>query len=366
MIIIGNSFGKKINYGNYILPGILIGAYHFIWGFYNGRIEEGGYNFILLNNRWFQSVAIIFLIYNTTFDKKFINNTIRILKATVIISFIVILIQTLLDVRFFTPVYFDQYHVFGKVIEDRRESIYTFLWHETDYSFMPIMCILLAYLFRNSKTYFPYLFFGSIIAIASNSRTTMLAYFTATLPLILNNKDRFTRIIKYAGFSVIGIILILLSMVLIGYDLQSWFIDRLGSGSYITRIGAFSVVINGLQYIENIWLGLGSKDNAGILNYLLKQLWGGTQIHNAYLAHFVYYGLIGLSLLCWFYYSLITKLFSTARKTKFYGSIISFIILIQVQMTTIPFSGIFAYGLLFCFVFDKYYSDISKYNRRFA
>ena len=145
-------------------------------------------------------MAIIFLIYNTTFDKKFINTTIRIFKATVIISFIVILIQTLVDARFFTPVEFDQYHIFGKVIEDRRESIYTFLWHEIDYSFMPIICILLAYSLRNSTAYYPYLFFGSIIAIASNSRTTMLAYFTATFPLILNNKDRFTRIIKYAGF----------------------------------------------------------------------------------------------------------------------------------------------------------------------
>ena len=67
-----------------------------------------------------------------------------------------------------------------------------------------------------------------------------------------------------------------------------------------------------------------------------------------------------------FYYTLFVKLKKTALKSKFYGSMIGFITFLLVQMVTIPFGGIFAYGLLFCFVFDKYYSDISKYNHQFA
>jgi len=361
LTLVRASYNKDLNIGSYVMPGFLFGIYLFIWSYYNGEIHSGemysGLKVVLLNNRYLQSTAILVLIYNTSIDDRFISTVIFMFKLTVFVAFIVTIIQITLDPFFLTSAtstheYWYLRH--NSVITNQNVSIYGFLWHEIDYSFLPIVTLLTGYLILTNKKFIIYIFLGALVAIGTNSRTTMLAFITASLPYIWNHRHRFTGVIKYIALGLVGLLIFMIILNNIGYDLHNWVVKRLMSDSYTTRINAFIAVAQHIP--ENIWFGTGSMKNSLDVNWKLK-MFGGTQIHNAYLAHFVYQGILGLGFLMWFYFALLKKLLWNARKTKYYASLIGYIIFLQVQLTTIPFGGIFAYGLIYCFIFDKYYYD---------
>ena len=351
------SLKKEVNLSAFILPGLLMGIYFFIWGFYNGKFEEGGWQLTLLNNRWLQSTAILTLIYNTKFSKKFINYSITLLKITVIISLIITIIQIVYSPRFFTPqsISFDRYHVFGSVVLNRRDSLFTFLPDEIDYTFIPLVALLLGHqLYYKKKNNIMWIILVSIVAIGSNSRTTMAAFITSTVVYLFDQKDKFKKTFRYVFAALLLVIITVSAFVGMGYNWKDFKDNRLLSTSGQSRINAFIAVFQ--HPPSNLLFGMGGMTLSKDINWKL-QILGGTQIHNGHLAQFVYYGITGFTLVMWFYYLIVKKLLKNAKSTQFYASLIGFIIFLQIQMTTIPFGGIFAYGLLYCFIFDKYFID---------
>ena len=194
---------------------------------------------------------------------------------------------------------------YNSIITNQNVSIYGNLWHEIDYSFLPIVGLLIGSKIIGGNNKNLIAFMGAIVAVGTNSRTTMLAFATALLPLVLGNKDKIKQLLKYLSIVLIGVCVIIVFLIGIGYDLQSWINQRLLSDSYTTRISAFKAVAEHVP--GNIMVGTGSVSNSLDINWKLK-MYGGTQIHNGYLATFVYYGILGIFLLLWFYFTLFKKL----------------------------------------------------------
>ena len=83
---------------------------------------------------------------------------------------------------------------------------------------------------------------------------------------------------------------------------------------------------------------------------------GSSHIHVGYLSHLTAFGLIGCFFLFGFWYLLIRNLFKTARYSHYWGSVFAFLAFLW-SFTTMSQSSIFYYGIIWAFVFDKYYIE---------
>jgi len=339
---------------------LILGIYLFAWGYYNGSYETGGIKLILFNNRWIQSALILLIVYNTQFDVNAFRKVIVIGAITIVIAGIVSLIQIFIDPTLFVPLDSADYleynktrFIYGPSYAIRRESIYASLWSELDYSFIPMYILISTYYKIHGKHRRNVIVdvIGSIPVIASNTRSTMIGFLFG---LLSQYKIRLRNIMVITLAPIMFVMIFFYILSLSGIDVDSYISERIMSRSGMSRINAFIAVSQHMP--KNILVGTGGVNSSIDINWKLHKL-GGSQIHNLYLAYFVYYGIVGLFLLVLVHYFLLRGFRASLKIHNNKGPIIGFSSYILIQLFNIPFGGILAHGLIFCFVFDKYYVE---------
>jgi hypothetical protein len=334
--------------------------YLFIWAFNNGEIERRGIWVVILNNINISIFFTLLIIYNSRFSDGFIKKSIKIFKITVVLAAVASLIQVFYPdfLNAWTLYDPDKNYATSYLYLDRRTSIFGFIDpNEAGLSFIPLLAVLFGFLVYQTKniTYVIYLLLGAMVAFLSNTRYVMIGWLIVTMMLaIYSNK----RIVGFVRYVFIGFLLFLVSYFILGslgYQLGEFYEERLfpeGSISESSRYIAFENFA--IFFPRTPLFGTGVHLTAEIERASMAI--GSSQIHVGYLSHLVSYGIIGSIFLFGFWFLLARKLYITAKLTHYWGSFFAFLTYLWAQATLVNYS-IFFYGLIFAFVFDKYFMD---------
>jgi hypothetical protein len=338
----------------------LYDIYNIFWNFYNGGYERRGTIELLLNINVSSTIFLLIIIYNTKFTPQFIKKTITIIKLTVVIASIVSLIQVI-NISFM-----DAGPLWNKSIinndnlntlyELRRESIFSFVNpNELGLSYMPLLSVLIGVLIiQKSRYYIIFLILGGISAFLSNTRYVMIAFIFLTFQILIAQKRFLIGLTKYLITLLVSVLLLGFILTSLGYDIKDWYNSRLFAEGSISETTRYKAIDNFVIFFpKNPLFGVG-----GMTEEILEasNSIGSSQIHVGYLAHLVYFGIIGSFFLFGFWFLILLKLFRTARMTKYWGSFVAFFIFLWANATLVAFS-LFFYGIIFAFVLDKYYLD---------
>lgn len=332
----------------------------FIWSYFNGSMNRRGVISVILNNPYLASFFIMLIIYNTKYNDSIIQRSIKIFKITVIIAAIVSVIQVF-DSHFFNAFFYEHrdLDVYRRgLYNTRRASIFGFInLNSLGLSFIPIISIVSGYLLRyRDKKYLIFLLLGGLIAFLSNTRYVMISFLIITLQIIIYRKDALVGFIKYISIAFILIITILIFFEFIGYDLMTWYSTRLFAEGAFQETSRYKAFINFLRFFpENYLFGNGNILSEDVVEASMQ--YGSSHIHIGYLSHLVAYGIVGCFFLFGFWYHLLMKFYKTAKRTNYWGSVFAFITFLW-AFATFSNSSIFFYGIIYTFIFDKYFRDL--------
>jgi hypothetical protein len=355
-ILINN---KTIKFPRLLYLLIFYSIFQTIWSFWNGGLERRGLLEIIINREFTSIIFIIIIIYNTNFNKRFIDRCISMIKVTVILAAIVSLIQVL-DYSFMdaSPSWGSKagVNMLDNLYTARRTSIFGFVdRNEIGLSFIPLLSVLIGVLlFQRNRVYYIYLLLGAIIAFLSNTRYVMIALLLITFQLLVVQRVKIKDLTKYVFIIFISGFLLLRIISYLGYDFNDWYNVRLFSEGSIKETTRYKAINNFLIFFpQSPIFGFGGvTDEITDASHAI----GSSQIHVGYLAHLVYYGIIGSFFLFSFWFLLAKKLYKTAKKSNYWGSLFAFLTFLWANATLVYFS-IFFYGIVFALVFDQWYSN---------
>lgn len=315
---------------------------------------------------FFSICFFLIVIYNTTFPDIFIKNCIFIIKITVILTCAVSIIQVFF-INFLNPLIYIS-EDFGSAIPNsslynlRRGSIFGLIEaNALGLAFIPLLSILIGYmLIKREKLYYLFIILGGIVAFLSNTRYIMIGFLLITFQALVFNKITLKGIAKFVSLIVPAFFFFYLILQKLGYNFQDWYSTRLMAEGSLTETTRYKAIDVFLKYFpQKPLLGFGSmtKDILEASNAI-----GSSHIHVGYLSHLVAFGLVGCFFLFSFWYLLVKRLYQTAKRTNYWGSFFAFLMFLW-AFVTMSQSSIFYYGLLFAFVFDKYYYD--KYKEQY-
>ncbi len=293
----------------------------------------------------------LLIVYNTNFNKKFIDISIKIFKITIVISAIVSIIQ----VFYPTFIGYRQFE-YENIYSIRRSSIFTYEYLGLGFSYIPLLSITIGYLFylKNKIPSF-YLIIGGISAILSNTRFIIIGFILLSMQILFANKNNIIKNVKFIILFISVIFILLYIISKIGYNLNEWYNERLFAEGSITETTRYKAIDNFLIFFPKYWIFGNGEYNSEEVKYASNAI-GSSQIHVGYLAHLVSYGVIGSFFLFSFWFLLAKKLYKTAKVTNYWGSFFAFLTYLFAQLTLVHYS-IFFYGLIFAFIFDKYIND---------
>ncbi len=315
---------------------------------------------------FFSVFFILFIVYNTHFTHSFIEKTIRIFKITIIIASIATLIQVF-DQDFLNVKNYEEVPEKNEYPEDsiylfRRFSIFGFVGtNAIGLAFLPMLSVVIGYMLKEKqKGFLLYLFLGAIVAFLSNSRYIMLGYILITIQLFVTGRFRLKNYLKYFLYVPVIAFILIFSLKEVGYNLQDWATQRLfheGSIENTTRFGAITTF--SVFFPQHPIFGTGYQTEE-IREYSLKN-YSSSHIHVGYLSHLVDYGIFGCFFLYGFWFLLLLQLLKTAKKTNYWGSFFGFLTFL-LAFATMSQSSMLYYGLIFAFIFDKYYITNYRLN----
>ena len=350
---------KSLRIPKYIYPLILFFIYSSAWDFFNGRYEQLGIIKLIFKNYSLHTIAILLIIENENINYKFIKGSIKIFKIIAIISFIVIIYQFLINSYFFTPIVSNLLSV--DIDYFRNTSIWGWLspWG-VGLSFLPIMAIIINQdlLEKNLIQSFLWLGVAGIVAFLTNTRWIMINFLLLLfLPIVLMQGSKIKNIIFSIVSSVIVLLLLFEIFSLSGINLEKYYNDRIMNKSADTRVLAFKLFSE--SFPQNPFLGTGVR-----VDEELKMALGNrsSQIHVGYLSCLYEYGIIGSLLLFTFWVLVARKFYRIAKVSKQYGIFIGFLCLIFANLTFVTYS-IFEIGLIFLFIFDRFYNIEYSLNK---
>ena len=303
---------------------------------------------------------IIMIIYNTEFNDKFIRHSIRIFKITVIIAAIISLAQVF-NPNLLKAISYKGEDISGySLYQIRRTSIFGYTPLDMGFSYIPLLSITISVIyFYKKKIPVLFLILGGISALLTNTRFIIVAYLILCLQLFVVERKKIKNIFKYIIVLIFLVLIVLNLLSYLGYDIFDWYNTRLFSEGTIEETTRYKAIENFLKFYPRYWLfGNGEQNSAEVMT--ASRAIGSSQIHVGYLAHLVSYGFIGSFFLYSFWFSLARKLYKTAKQTNYWGSFFAFLTFLWAQATLVHYS-LFFYGLIFAFVFDKYFQD--KHNQ---
>jgi len=317
----------------------------------------------ILYNKHLAAFFMVVIIYNTRFSKLFIDKSVFVLKLTVVLAFIVSVIQVF-DETFWNARYLlrpDEYRLAESIYLHRRSSIFGFIdANALGLAFIPLLSVLVSkMLYDKNKFYLLFLVLGGLVAFLSNGRYVMVGFLIITLQVLIYQRTTIIGTIKYVVIGGISFIAILYTLSYIGYDFVDWYNSRLFAEGSVEESSRFKAFYTFAEFFpQSPIFGSGGMTDE-IVEASLEV--GSSHIHVGYLSHLVSYGLMGCFFLFGFWYLLIKRLYRNAKQTNYWGSFFAFLTFFW-SFATMSQSSIFFYGLIFALVFDKYYSDLHYYN----
>jgi len=348
----------------YFMLGMLFAIYWFIWGQFNGIVEFSGLPKLIFANPFLLILFVFIIIENTSFSERFIKRLILLFKITIVISFIVSLIQVLVDSHFFYPQQLieetDTMSELG-FYEIRNQSIFGYLdQNDIGLSFVPIISLFVGYHFynKNNLIFMIFVIIAGLVCFLTNGRYVMINFILIFCQVFfLKNLTLFKKI-RYLVSSVILIGLIITGLTYLGYDINDFWEERIMSESGNSRIIAFDMF--GRFFGEHPLFGTGVRTN----NELMSALYGrSSQIHVGYLSAFFEWGIVGASLIFIYWYRIAKDLYKKAKLSLFYGAFFGFMTFLIANTVLVQYTILF-YGLIYCFVFSKYYYNIAGFENK--
>jgi hypothetical protein len=353
--------GEKFRYPRYLLPLLLLTIYYFIWDVINGELMTAdAVEFIkyLYKFRWLHAVSFLILIENTNFDRKFINTTIAIFKATIIISFIVSMYQQFFDQYFLMPEETRLAYFYRNIYDIRLNSIFGYLSSvDINMSFMSIVSILIGYyLYQDKNLSLLWLFMAGMVVFVNKFRYLYLNFFIILFQYIVARKVHFSTIFKLA--LIVPVLLFFSIWILenFGFNFNQFIQERLYAESARTRLLAIDLFME--FFPRNPFFGSGVHVGEDLEVMLAGR---STQIHVGYLSHLYSYGVVGTIILLITVYNVFKYFYTVAVRHKYYGSLFVIIVYLITNLTQVHFL-FYHYGFLFAFIFNKYINDLPAWE----
>ena len=311
-------------------------------------------------NPFIVPVIVFLVIDNTIITEKTYLWIIKISKALVILSAIVILYQAGVNSNFLVYTkYSDEWYGMADELS-RFPSIFS--WIDPHFSlgfvFIPTLSIVIGDNLKNDEKFvWVWYVIGFIVSFLSLFRWVMLNMMVLVFMYLLVRKVSFSQIFKL----VISTVLILAAAYVIldksGVNIDGIISKRIlqnsnGGGiqenSGYTRVLAFHLFSH--LFPLNPIFGHG-----GYLGSKLTSMLAGrsSQIHVGFLSLLYYWGIIGTFLYLWFLYALLKKLYKISKLTKNWGPFFSWIGFILAN-TTLVYLGPNQSGLLLSMAVVKY------------
>lgn len=347
--------GKKLKYPKFIIPLIILTVYYFIWNLINGNISglESGVFSYLYTDLWLHTIAFLILVENTKFDDRFIQDVIKVFKVTVILAFVVSLVQFLIDPFFLAPDSLKIHALSGSQYDYRLPSIFGYIAPtEIGLSFIPIISILIGYyLYKGERLHFTWLIMAGLSFFVNKSRYLYLNFLIILTQYPIVNGFNLKKILNSISIGTVFLLVVILIMKSIGFYFEEFIQNRLLSSSASTRLLAFQLFFE--FFPKNPFFGSGIHVGED-----LSRAIGGrsSQIHVGYISHLYEFGIVGSIFLFTFWYQLWQKFHAVAKRTMYYGSLFAFLAFLATNVTGV-FYSIYSYGLLFAFIFNKYVND---------
>ncbi|MCF8395952.1 MAG: hypothetical protein K9H06_18800 [Melioribacteraceae bacterium] len=329
--------------------------YELIWSFFNGDIERRGFLKIIVNNVQLSSFFVILIIYNTKFSEKFIQTAIGVIKFTVVVAAIVSIIQVFRP-GFLLFNYADTDLLSENIYELRRVSIFGYRPLAYGFTFIPLLSIIVAMMhYRSGKFPMFFLALGGISAFLTNTRFIMISFVLLSIQFLVIYGKKLAKLSKYVFVFALLFFTLLTAISNLGYDIQAWYQERLFAEGSILETTRYRAIENFLYFFPKYYM-LGNGEGLTHEIEAASQAIGSSQIHVGYLSSLVYYGIVGSLFLFGFWFSVTKMFYRTAINTGYWGSFFAMLTYLWAQLTLVHFT-MFFYGLIFVFVFDKYYHD---------
>jgi hypothetical protein len=344
-------FKRKLFLNKLIALFLLLFIYYFTWDFLNGRYEKFGLVKILFKSLTLHTVGFLIINENLNINKKTIAFFVKGIKLLIILSAVLSFIQLFYNPEFFNP-FLKSINPGIKAYEIRNWSIWGFLDpNDVGISFLAYLAIVISYdLLNKNKYYYIWLLLGIFVSFATNGRYIMI---NMTLLIIFTYSQGYYKfkLIRLAIFTLIASSLLLYVFSKLTYTPVEYYEERILSTSAESRV--FAVEVFTKNFLKSPWFGSGLR----VTKDLQHDITGiSSQIHIGYLSHLFEYGIVGSSLIFLIWILILKRFYLNARKSNFYGSLMAFTFFLIANITLVEYS-LFHVGLLFAFVFDKYYRN---------
>jgi len=357
VIYLGYRFSKqgRISVPSFVIVLFFYVIYRFIWTFFNGAFAQYGI-ITLFHLKALQFLLVALIVMNTDFGEEYIGYTVKIFKITCIIAVTVSIVQVFVP-GFLVPEGAGSFHRIGTIYTERRPSFFVYEeGNSIGLTFLPLFSLLLSYQILKRHSVLLYVCLAGIVAVLSNARYIMIGYFLVLGQLFFyRGRNLFKR-----TFYLFATIVVLIGILeIIGYDFGSFYKERLFKEGSITETTRYVALLAFLEYFpDNPVFGEGIRLTREHIPMLRDMILGFSsyEIHVGYLSHLVSYGIVGSFLFFSGLYLMVKHLAINAKQTGFYGSLFGFLVYIWSQFTFVQFS-LFYYGIIYCFIFDRYYSS---------
>ena len=323
-------------------------------------------------NRLMPGLLILLIVENAVITKKFIKPFLRVNIIIIIIAFIVIMYQQLVDNTFFVDLTNNSAVSFifnQKSYNTRPPSIYSWIGMlEISFGFVSIVSVVISIDFLKKKKITIILFWlllANLYSFISKSRYTMIntLILFAMYPIYIKTKlNSYIKYVIVSGFLLYGGLILLNNY---GIPVLKVIQDRIleeNTGGFATGTAGsriVSAIVFLKLYPEHPIFGKGylhtfdkytNKDTE-----LTRELAGrSSQIHIGYLSLLYYYGFIGAIIFILFLYHLMKKLKREAKESHFWGAFFAFLGFVLANFTLVTFT-VFWSGLIVSLIFHKYY-----------
>jgi len=350
---------KKLNFPNYFFILLVYAIYRLTWSIIAFDETREFLTSFYYSTYQFSILFILVIIYNTHITDRFIQISIRVLKYTILIAFIVSIIQ-MVNYSFLNYYQFRGVNDFGaSFYTQRRFSIFGFLNADSiGFTFIPLSAILLSYMIKyHENNPWAFSILVAFVAFFSNVRYVMSGFVITMLIYLINEKNFVKGVFKFMFLSaalVIGGYYFLIYAL--NFNFIDFYYERFmykGTIEQSTRWQAFYTF--SVFYPRAPIFGIGTAYNDEIA-MASREIAQSSRIHVGYLSQLVAYGIVGATLLWSFWYYLAKSLLKTARKNQFWGSFVAFLVFLWGHALYVQ-DSIFFYGLLLAFIFDKYYKQ---------
>ena len=354
---------KKYHIPKFSWALLMFVLYEYVWSFFNGGNQGRFLNlsYIYENENFVVFVATV-IIYNTMFGHKFINRSVIVMKTLVILSALVTFIQ-IFEPNFLSAIpYFTGAMQDNNIYSVKRSSFFGFIDpNSVGLDFVPILAVLIGYLKINNDKYLNiYLILGGLVCFGTNARYVMINYLVIVLVFVFSSIDKSKNILRVTRTLIFIIVFFVSIGLLLSFNFNTWVDSRLFQEGSIEETERFRAYYTFSVFFPNSPLiGSGIFSSAIEDQSIYDQ---SSNIHMGYLRTLVIYGIIGGLFLFGAWILMVKKFYTTFRSSKFFGAFVG-IVTFMFAYATFYESSLFFFGMIFCFIFDKYFSDGVKLKR---